>query len=132
VVVRADSPLKTFRDVLEYAKANPGKLSYATPGTGTSLHLAMEEVAAKAGVEFLHVPFKGYADRRIASWRGHVMDAGRFHGLGEASMRGATLPGERSATSARAECADGQEPGRRQPSRTRRSACRPRECRRKS
>jgi len=31
----------------EYAKANPGKLSYATPGTGTSLHLAMEEVAAK-------------------------------------------------------------------------------------
>ena len=73
VVVRADSPLKTFRDVLEYAKANPGKLSYATPGTGTSLHLAMEEVAAKAGVELLHVPFKGYADGAIALMGGHVM-----------------------------------------------------------
>ena len=73
VVVKADSPLKSFRDVLEYAKANPGKLSYATPGTGTSLHLAMEEVAAKAGVQFLHVPFKGYADGAIALMGGHVM-----------------------------------------------------------
>ena len=73
VVVKADSPFKTFRDVLDYAKANPGKLSYATPGTGTSLHLAMEEVAAKAGVQFLHVPFKGYADGAIALMGGHVM-----------------------------------------------------------
>jgi tripartite-type tricarboxylate transporter receptor subunit TctC len=73
VVVKADSPFKSFRDVLEYAKANPGKLSYATPGTGTSLHLAMEEVAAKAGVQFLHVPFKGYADGAIALMGGHVM-----------------------------------------------------------
>ena len=73
VVVKADSPFKSFRDVLEYAKANPGKLSYATPGTGTSLHLAMEEVAAKAGVQFLHIPFKGYADGAIALMGGHVM-----------------------------------------------------------
>jgi tripartite-type tricarboxylate transporter receptor subunit TctC len=73
VVVKADSQFKSFRDVLEYAKANPGKLSYATPGTGTSLHLAMEEVAAKAGVQFLHVPFKGYADGAIALMGGHVM-----------------------------------------------------------
>src|SRR5688572_31930801 len=48
VVVKADSPFKTFNDLIAYAKANPGKLSYATPGTGTSLHLAMEEIAAKA------------------------------------------------------------------------------------
>jgi tripartite-type tricarboxylate transporter receptor subunit TctC len=73
IVVRADSPFKTFNDVIAYAKANPGKLSYATPGTGTSLHLAMEEVAAKAGVQFLHVPFKGYADGAIALMGGHVM-----------------------------------------------------------
>jgi tripartite-type tricarboxylate transporter receptor subunit TctC len=73
VVVRADSPFKTFNDLLTYARANPGKLSYATPGTGTSLHLAMEEVGAKAGVQFLHVPFKGYADGAIALMGGHVM-----------------------------------------------------------
>jgi tripartite-type tricarboxylate transporter receptor subunit TctC len=73
VVVKADSPFKTFNDLLAYARANPGKLSYATPGHGTSLHLAMEEVAAKAGVQFLHVPFKGYADGAIALMGGHVM-----------------------------------------------------------
>lgn len=73
IVVRADSPLKSFNDMIAYARANPGKLSYATPGTGTSLHLAMEEVAAKIGVEFLHVPFKGYADGAIALMGGHVM-----------------------------------------------------------
>ena len=73
VVVKADSPFKTFNDLIAYARANPGKLSYATPGTGTSLHLAMEEVAAKAGVQLLHVPFKGYADGAIALMGGHVM-----------------------------------------------------------
>ena len=73
IVVRADSPFKTFQDLIVYARANPGKLSYATPGTGTSLHLAMEEVAAKAGVQFLHVPFKGYGDGAIALMGGHVM-----------------------------------------------------------
>ena len=73
IVVRADSSFKTFQDLLAYARANPGKLSYATPGTGTSLHLAMEEIAAKAGVQFLHVPFKGYGDGAIALMGGHVM-----------------------------------------------------------
>jgi tripartite-type tricarboxylate transporter receptor subunit TctC len=73
IVVKADSPFKTLQDLLAYARANPGKLSYATPGTGTSLHLAMEEIAAKAGVQFLHVPFKGYGDGAIALMGGHVM-----------------------------------------------------------
>jgi tripartite-type tricarboxylate transporter receptor subunit TctC len=73
IVVKADSQFRTFNDLIQYAKANPGKLSYATPGTGTSLHLAMEEVGAKAGVQFLHVPFKGYADGAIALMGGHVM-----------------------------------------------------------
>jgi tripartite-type tricarboxylate transporter receptor subunit TctC len=73
VVVKSDSPFKTFQDLLAYARANPGKLSYATPGTGTSLHLAMEEIASKANVQFLHVPFKGYGDGAIALMGGHVM-----------------------------------------------------------
>jgi tripartite-type tricarboxylate transporter receptor subunit TctC len=73
VVVKADSAFKTFRDLIEYARANPGKLSYGTPGTGTSPHLIMEEIAAKAGVQFLHVPFKGMADSTQALMGGHVM-----------------------------------------------------------
>ena len=73
IVVKSDSRLKTFNDLIEYAKANPGKLSYGTPGTGTSLHLAMEEIGAKAGVQFLHVPFKGQADSAQALMGGHIM-----------------------------------------------------------
>ena len=73
IVVKSDSPFKSFGDIIAYAKANPGKLSYATPGTGTSLHLAMSEIEAKAGVQFLHVPFKGYADGATALMGGHVM-----------------------------------------------------------
>jgi tripartite-type tricarboxylate transporter receptor subunit TctC len=73
VVVKADSPLQTFQDLITYAKANPGKLSYGTPGTGTSLHLAMEEIGAKANVQFLHVPFKGQADSAQALMGGHIM-----------------------------------------------------------
>jgi tripartite-type tricarboxylate transporter receptor subunit TctC len=73
VVVRADSPFKDFRDLIEYARANPGQLSYASPGTGTSPHLLMEEVAMKTGVKFLHVPFKGLAEGMQALLGGHVM-----------------------------------------------------------
>src|SRR2546425_5683245 len=73
IVVKSDSPFKALRDLLDYARANPGKLSYGTPGPGTSLHLAMEEIAAKAGVQFLHVPFKGQADSAAALLGGHIM-----------------------------------------------------------
>ena len=73
IVVKSDSQFKTFQDLIAYAKANPGKLSYGTPGTGTSLHLAMEEIGAKAAVQFLHVPFKGQADSAQALMGGHIM-----------------------------------------------------------
>ncbi|HEX2200185.1 MAG TPA: tripartite tricarboxylate transporter substrate binding protein [Burkholderiales bacterium] len=73
VVVKSDSPFKTFTDLIEYARANPGKLSYGSTGQGTSPHLLMEEVAQKAGVQFLHVPFKGNADSTQALMGGHVM-----------------------------------------------------------
>jgi len=81
VVVKADSPLKTFNDLIDYAKANPGKLAYGTPGTGTSPHLLMEEVGMKTGVQFLHVPFKGNADSMqallaVTSWRSRIRPAG--------------------------------------------------------
>jgi tripartite-type tricarboxylate transporter receptor subunit TctC len=73
VVVKADSPFKTFNDLIEYARANPGKLAYGSTGAGTSPHLLMEEVAMKTGVQFLHVPFKGNADSTQALMGGHIM-----------------------------------------------------------
>src|SRR5256714_4754153 len=73
VVVRADSPYNTLADLVEQARAKPGELSYATPGTGTSPHLLMEEVAMKAGVKMLHVPYKGFAEGAQALLGGHVV-----------------------------------------------------------
>jgi tripartite-type tricarboxylate transporter receptor subunit TctC len=82
VVVKSDSPLKTFKDLLDYARANPGKLSYGSTGTGTSPHLLMEEVAMKVGVQLLHVPFKGNADSTQALMGGHVMAQSDASGWG--------------------------------------------------
>jgi len=82
VVVRSDSPIKSFREMIDWAKANPGKLSYASTGTGTSPHLLMEEIAAKQGVELLHVPFKGNADSTQALMGGHVMAQSDSSGWG--------------------------------------------------
>ncbi len=73
VVVKTDSPFKTFRDLIDYARANPGKMSFSSTGNGTSPHLLMEEVGQKTGVSFLHVPFKGNADSTQALMGGHVM-----------------------------------------------------------
>ncbi len=72
VVVRSDSQWKTFKDLIDYARANPGKVSYGSPGAGTSLHITMEEIAAANGVKFLHVPFKGVAENIQALLGGHI------------------------------------------------------------
>jgi tripartite-type tricarboxylate transporter receptor subunit TctC len=61
LVVAANSPYKTLRDLLTAAKANPGKLSGASAGNGTSQHLALELLAFKGDVKFTHIPYKGSA-----------------------------------------------------------------------
>jgi len=73
MVVKADSPFKTLQDVIDYARANPGKFSFSSTGNGTSPHLLIEELAQKTGVQLLHVPFKGNADSTQALMGGHVM-----------------------------------------------------------
>ncbi len=73
VVVRADAPWQDFRALLDWAKAHPGQLTYGTPGAGTSLHIAMEQIAAKAGAQLLHVPFRGSAETTAALLSGTVM-----------------------------------------------------------
>jgi len=52
--------------VIEFAKANPGKVTYGTPGAGTSLHIGMERIAAQAGIKWTQVPFKGGAETNAA------------------------------------------------------------------
>jgi tripartite-type tricarboxylate transporter receptor subunit TctC len=72
VTSNAESQFKTWADVVDYAKANPGKVTYATPGAGTSLHVGMEQIAAKAGIKLTHVPFKGGAETNAAVLGGHT------------------------------------------------------------
>lgn len=73
MVVKADSPIKSIKDLVEFAKANPGRFTYGSPGQGTTPHLAVEEFADKAGIKLQHVPFKGFADGMQALLGGHTM-----------------------------------------------------------
>jgi tripartite-type tricarboxylate transporter receptor subunit TctC len=72
ITAKADGPFKTWQDVVAYAKDNPWKVTYASPGTGTSLHIGMEQIAAKAGIQLTHVPFKGGAETNAAVLGGHT------------------------------------------------------------
>jgi tripartite-type tricarboxylate transporter receptor subunit TctC len=83
VVVRADAPWKTFNELLDYAKANPGKLNYGTPGAGTSLHITMEQIAKQKGLKWTQVPFKGGADNMNALLGGHIDATADSTGWGE-------------------------------------------------
>ena len=73
MVVKADSPVRSIRDLVEFAKANPGKFTYGSPGQGTTPHLAVEEFADKAGIKLQHIPFKAFADGMQAMLGGHTM-----------------------------------------------------------
>ena len=59
LVVPPSVPASTLRDFIAYAKANPGKLSYGSSGPGTLTHLAMEQLKVAAGVDLVHVPYRG-------------------------------------------------------------------------
>lgn len=59
VVVQASSPYKTLKDVLDAAKAKPRSLSYGSAGVGSQIHLAAENLAFAAGMDILHVPYRG-------------------------------------------------------------------------
>ena len=72
VVVKADAPWKTWDEFVAYAKANPGKVTYATPGAGTSLHLTMETIAMRRGIKWIQVPMKGGGETTPAVLGGHV------------------------------------------------------------
>jgi tripartite-type tricarboxylate transporter receptor subunit TctC len=57
LLARPGLPADSFAELVKLARAQPGKLSYATSGVGTVLHLAMERVKQQAGIDVLHVPY---------------------------------------------------------------------------
>ena len=75
MLVKGDSPWKTLGDLLDYARKNPGKLRWAHPGRGVSIHISGLLIFRKAGVETVDVPYKGSPEVLTALLGGHV-DAG--------------------------------------------------------
>ncbi len=72
LAVSADSPFKTAKDLITYAKANPGKLSGGTSGAGGPNHLVLAAFATAIGSDFSYVPFKGSAPALLAAAGKHV------------------------------------------------------------
>jgi tripartite-type tricarboxylate transporter receptor subunit TctC len=73
IVVRADAPWQTLGQFLDFAKANPGRVNYGTPGVGTSLHITMEQIAGmRGGIDWTHVPFRGWAENAQALLGGQI------------------------------------------------------------
>ncbi len=90
LVVRSDSPWKTFKEFIDYAKANPGKIRYSTSGVGGAQHLVMERLALKEKIKWTMIPYESGEEAVTALLGGHVeassqtttwkkyVDAGRF------------------------------------------------------
>jgi len=78
LVVHPSVPARTFRELIAYAKANPGKLDYASPGAGSGAHLAGELLDLEAGIKAVHVPYKGIAPavNDLLGGNVHMMFAG--------------------------------------------------------
>ena len=72
VVVNASSSIKSMKDLLDLAKSRPGQVSYGSTGSGAGPNVVTEIIALAAGVQFLHVPFKGAAPATAAALGGQV------------------------------------------------------------
>jgi len=100
LVVNAGRPWKTLRELIAWAKENPGKFTFGSAGMGSSNHLAAELLALRCGVQFTHVPYKGSAPAMADVIGGQIdgmfditnqskpqIDAGKVRTLGMASTR---------------------------------------------
>src|SRR5207244_7876955 len=59
ITARKDLPANSAKELIAYAKANPGKVTYASQGNGSTSHLSAQMLATMAGIEMVHVPYKG-------------------------------------------------------------------------
>src|SRR6201992_306350 len=104
LVINNDLPIHSLADFIAYAKANPGKMSIASSGIGTSLHLSGELFKAMAGVQFTHIPYRGSApgltdvmSGQIQGMFDNVTSSFEFARSGKLRALGVTTK-ERSAT----------------------------------
>lgn len=97
ISARADFPAKTAQELVAYAKANPGKVTYATQGNGSTSHLTAQMFATMTGTRLLHVPYKGEAPAlldlaagRVDLYFGNVSAALRYEKSGQLKILGVT------------------------------------------
>lgn len=88
VVVSAESQINTWEDLVKWAHANPGKLTYGSTGTLTTPHLTMEAISEKLNIELSHIPYKGSADLMQALLGGHIMAAADSTGFAPLAAAG--------------------------------------------
>jgi tripartite-type tricarboxylate transporter receptor subunit TctC len=83
LMISAAVPAKSTAEFVAYAKANPGKLNYASAGNGSATHLSMAYFASLAGIELVHVPFKatGEAINEVLAGRAHAVIAANIGAL---------------------------------------------------
>lgn len=72
ICVRQDAPYKSFKDLIEFARKNPGELSVSTPGAGTPQHVAFEWISKAEKIQYKHVPYPGGLPAATALLGGHV------------------------------------------------------------
>ena len=72
LLVKNDAPWNSFKEFIDFAKKNPGKIKYSSAGVGTGMHVAMEVIAHKEGIKWVHIPYKGAAPALTALLGGHV------------------------------------------------------------
>ncbi|MFM9942930.1 MAG: Bug family tripartite tricarboxylate transporter substrate binding protein [Hyphomicrobiaceae bacterium] len=72
IAIKAESPFKSWADLVAHAKANPGKITYGTPGAGSMANLGMQRLQALSGISLTHVPHKGVMEIIPAVLGDHV------------------------------------------------------------
>jgi tripartite-type tricarboxylate transporter receptor subunit TctC len=90
VIVKLSLPVGNYQEFLAYARANPGKLNYGTPGNGTSPHIAVEVFNREAKVQLNHVPYKG-AGPALKDLLGGVIDLAFDPGIGLPQVKAGKL-----------------------------------------
>jgi tripartite-type tricarboxylate transporter receptor subunit TctC len=90
VIVKLDLPVNNYQEFVAYARANPGKLNYGTPGNGTSPHIATEVYNREAKVQLNHIPYKG-AGPALKDLLGGVIDLAFDPGIGLAQAKAGKL-----------------------------------------
>ena len=72
LVIKPSLPINSVKELIDYAKKNPGKVSYGSTGIGSSNHLSMELFKSMAGIDLVHVPYKGSAPMVNDMLGGHI------------------------------------------------------------